>query len=143
MTASIFVVALLFAIFSRKLQNTKKITLFFIGVLVVIFAMNFGKLLETTSKAIAAAKTNIPIKKDFIVDSKSKSPNIYWIHPDGMLGVNAVKKFFHEDQEELLSKLKERGFEINPYANFEGRHTTAVAVPDLMKWDKLNLLEKK
>ena len=63
MTASIMLVALFCTIFLRKLQNTKKATLFFIGVLAVIFTMNLGKILETISNAIEVSNTNIPIKK--------------------------------------------------------------------------------
>lgn len=131
-TTIIFVMAFLAAMLARKAQNTMRAILLFLGVLVVVFAMNFEKLLETVSNANSAANNNVPLKRDFVVDSSAKSPNVFWIHPDGMLGVSSVKKYFGEDQKEFLAALHERGFEINEAANFEARHSTGIAIPVLL-----------
>lgn len=132
LTPCIIVIAFLAAMIARKTQATLRATFLFLGVLAVIFAMNFGKLLDAASMAYSAANNRIPIKKNFFVNSDSKSPNIYWIHLDGMLGVDIVKKYFADDQKEFLSALSERGFEINPSANFEAHHATSIAIPVLM-----------
>ncbi|MBR1602459.1 MAG: hypothetical protein IJ667_03360, partial [Synergistaceae bacterium] len=76
--------------------------------------------------------SQIPIKKNFNVNKKLRSPNIYWIHPDGMLNFDAVAKYFNDNQEKFLSELKQRGFEINKGANFEAHHHTTCAIPVLM-----------
>ncbi len=131
-TSCIIIIAFLVTITTRKIRETIRITLLFICVLAVILFMNLGTLLDVALNGNIESNSKIQIKKNFIVDSNSKSPNIYWIHPDGMLGVDAVKKYFGEDQKEFLAELKERGFEINPSANFEARHLTAIAVPVLM-----------
>jgi len=129
----IVITAFLIAILTRKTQKTIRVTVSLIGVLAVILVMNLGTLIEAASSAkIATNNNNIPIKKDFIIDKNTKSPNIYWIHPDGMLSVNAVKKYFEKDQKEFLAELKERGFEINNGANFEACHLTTIAIPSLM-----------
>lgn len=132
LTACIFLFAFLAAILAKKIRNATTATSLLIGVIVVIFAMNFGKILDAFLDTRANADNQIPIKKDFLLDSNSKSPNIYWIHPDGMLGVDMMKKYFGDNQEEFLSALRERGFEINPSANFEARHWTKIAIPVLM-----------
>ncbi|MBQ7569526.1 MAG: hypothetical protein IJQ63_06395, partial [Synergistaceae bacterium] len=60
------------------------------------------------------------------------SPNIYWIHADGMLSFNAVAKYFNDNQEKFLNELEQRGFEINKGAAFEAHHSTTNAIPALM-----------
>ncbi|MBR1486930.1 MAG: hypothetical protein IJ597_06725, partial [Synergistaceae bacterium] len=80
-------IAIIATIFARRVSNKKLATWLFIGVLTVILIMNFMPLYRAVSYSFLLYKTKVPFKKDFVVDSNSKSPNIYWIHPDGMLSV--------------------------------------------------------
>jgi len=128
----ITIIAVCVTVMFRHVKNTIRNTCLFMCVLAVIFFINFETLYSASSGNFSIAQSQIPIKKDFTVNKDTKSPNIYWIHPDGMLGVNAFKKYFNDDQEEFLTALKERGFEINNGANFEARHFTGLAIPVLM-----------
>ena len=132
LTIAILFVAYVAAVVFRKFHLTLHAIYLFMGVLGVIFAINLGILIYASTQEKTAQKDLVPVKRDFYVDEKTKSPNIYWIHPDGMLGINAVKKYFGEDQSEFLDALRARGFMLNPDANFEARHRTANAVPILM-----------
>ena len=117
---------------ARKINKPVKFVSLFTGVIGVIFLINAGSLALVFINETSTRNIKLPVKFDFSVDENTKSPNIYWIHPDGMLGVDAVKKYFGESQEDFLTKLKDRGFEINPSANFEARHETRYAIPILM-----------
>lgn len=71
-------------------------------------------------------------RSDFAVDpAKTDTPNIYWIHPDGMMSVDMVEKYFRDDQSEFLSALRARGFSVNPSAHFEAGGRTSFAIPIL------------
>ena len=132
LTIAILTVACMAAFVSRKFRLTIQAIYLFMGVLGVIFVINAGILFYSSIQERAAQKNLVPVKRDFYVDKNTKAPNIYWIHPDGMLGINAVKKYFGEDQKEFLDALRSRGFTLNTNANFEARHSTSYAVPILM-----------
>ncbi len=77
-------------------------------------------------------KMNAVLKTEFTVDKTLPSPNVYWIHADGMLGVSAMKTYFGNDQEAFLDALDARGFMVNEDAYFEAAHATVIAVPSLL-----------
>jgi hypothetical protein len=92
-------------------------------------ALRAGISLEANKIDKAAFKTA------FSVDASLPSPNVYWIHADGMLGFDAVERYFGDDQKEFSDALTARGFMINRSANFESGHTTALAAPSLLNPD--------
>ena len=71
-------------------------------------------------------------KTEFNVDNSLPSPNIYWLHMDGMLGFKAMEYLFNDPQLKFTTQLTERGFFINNEAQFEGLHRTVFAVPVMM-----------
>lgn len=70
--------------------------------------------------------------KGYAVDEAFPSPNVYWIHCDGMLGFSSVEKYFGDDQAEFKQSLADRNFAINETASFEALHSTVFAVNALM-----------
>ena len=70
-------------------------------------------------------------KMDFAVAAESASPNVYWLHCDGMLGFDALEKYFGDDQAAFAEALEDRGFQINRSAMLETNHTTKYAVAAL------------
>jgi hypothetical protein len=99
---------------------------------VVVFLLNF---VPATAGYVSEKTVNLSetdYKLSFTVDSAGPSPNIYWIHADGMLGFKAVEHFFDDYQAEFESSLKERGFAVNREAEFEAGHATCNAIPALM-----------
>ena len=70
------------------------------------------------------------IKTEFYIDPNLPSPNIYWIHMDGMMSFEAVEYFFGDSQTELKKELVEHGFLINESARLEAGMTW-IAIPAL------------
>ena len=72
-------------------------------------------------------------KQEFHVDETIEwHPNVYWIHADGMLGFDAMYRFFDDEQEEFTRDLEDRGFWINRSAYFVSEGLTHIAIPTLM-----------
>ena len=67
-----------------------------------------------------------------VVESRLPKPDIYWIHCDGMLGFDAFRKFFRDEQRSFRDFLAGNDFIINGHAEFEAAHRTACAIPILM-----------
>lgn len=66
------------------------------------------------------------------VDKNLPSPNVYWIHSDGMLGFNGFRKYYGDAQRPFKDFLLNSDFAVNESAAFEGCHRTRSAVPALM-----------
>lgn len=103
----------------------------FAGVLLAFNAVpalkiGIGSVREARAVDASAFKTQFSLSED------SPSPNVYWIHCDGMLGFDAFEKYYGDDQAEFVRALGERGFQINRGAMLEARHTTMIAVAALM-----------
>jgi len=71
-------------------------------------------------------------KTEFVVNDKSDAPNVYWFLCDGMLGFDAMERYFGDDQQAFSDALAERGFAINREATFESGHWTRISIPVLM-----------
>ena len=46
------------------------------------------------------------------VSSSLPSPNIYWIHCDGFLGIHSFQKYFHDSQDSFRNELRKKSFFI-------------------------------
>lgn len=125
----IFLVALL----ARKLRFDKApaALLLFAAALVAMNAVPAAKSMLLDRRE-AASFDAAALKREFYVDETSKTPNVYWIHLDGMLGFDAYERYFGDDQAELTQALAEMGFQINRGATLEAAHTTQLAVAQLM-----------
>ena len=70
-------------------------------------------------------------RKDFSIDASLPSPNIYWLHADGMIGFDGMEYFFDDAQEEFTQNLEDYGFILDRGAQFEAYHGTKTALPAL------------
>lgn len=119
---------------NKKPDITKAVSAFLSAIIVVLVVYN-GAMSVGLSNAYAYGHPNgsgAKIKKDFVVDPVLPSPNIYWLHFDGMLGFDAVEKYFGDPQEAFREQLWNRGFAMNPSAALAVYHTTDIAIPALM-----------
>ena len=57
-------------------------------------------------------RMDLPIKRDFVVDPSLPSPDIYWIHLDGMISLCTFEYFFQDDKDWVRQELANRGFLI-------------------------------
>lgn len=130
------IAAIAMALLAQKLVYSSKFAPMVCVFLVCIFAMNAIPLAAKATKARAAnAQQNFGVKTNFIVETDTQAPDVYWIHCDGMLGFDAFEKYYGDAQAEFLAQLAQRGFAVNRSAMFEAGRYTNIAVPALMSPD--------
>jgi hypothetical protein len=112
----------------KKLKDLPEFIAIVLTVVLVINLFNFGKILFYPKGVL----TEYEYKTKFVTEAGLATPNVYWILCDGLLGFDAMEKYFDNRQEELTTKLETRGFNINKSAMFEAGHSTRIAVPLLM-----------
>lgn len=132
LTVFILLTAVIIAAITYKIINTKAYAILFMLISLLLFLFNLVPLTWGTIQRKQSADTVSALKTQFFLDSSTKSPNVYWLHADGMLGVNAIEKYFHETQNDFLEALTERDFAIDSGACFEAAHMTRVAIPTLL-----------
>jgi len=84
--------------------------------------------IEITRASAAASGEENPlfyIKSNFVIDDTLPTPDIYWIHVDGMLSLEAVERYWGVSQDQLREEFVLRGFVIYPDAKFNGALTRA------------------
>jgi len=91
----------------------------------VIFMFNFVPALytEISISTRRPSEQIFDIKSDFTIDHQLPSPDIYWLHMDGMMSFDTIKKYFGDDQEDFKAELEKRGFVINGGADFSAGYT--------------------
>lgn len=62
------------------------------------------------------------------VEPSISTPNIYWIHMDGMPNTSFIEEFYNEDLGEIKESFEEMGFSLNDDASFVGGHHTLLAL---------------
>lgn len=117
-----------------KRFNVEKLALPFNVFLLTVLILNVSTLVMSSINSSKYIE-QVNFKDDFNIDETLPNPNIYWIHADGMLGFDAMDKYFDHPQNEFRQSLKDRGFVINPSASFEGGHVTRISIPVLMSPD--------
>lgn len=131
--AIILAIACLATVLTYKQNHMQKYVKLFMLVFGIVFLINTVSLTwKMINRSNAKEEGNRLIKDEFSIDYNTDTPNVFWIHPDGMLGVDAVKKYYGDDQIEFLQEMEKRGFIVNSGAMFEACHSTAVAIPVLM-----------
>lgn len=133
-TLLILVVAVLASFLLRRLKrDMRKPAIFFSAFLVLILAFNLLQIVKAGLFVKTGLQTGEQLyRTDFYVDlGKNDTPNVYWIHPDGMMGVDMVEKYYHDEQTEYLSALAVRGFSVNVSAHFEAAKATGIGIAAL------------
>ncbi len=125
---------LLIVLFLTRRRESPSFCAFMLVFTGVLLAMNLVPAVQTTLTVRAEDRSVdlTKVKTEFSVDPAAQTPNVYWFHLDGMLGLDAHATWLGDDQAEFRAALKERGFALNEKASFEANHTTSVAVPALM-----------
>jgi len=71
------------------------------------------------------------MKRDFHIDHALPTPDIVWVHMDGMMSLETVEHFFGISKEHLREEFTRRGFLIYEEASLHAGHTSA-ALPALL-----------
>ena len=67
-----------------------------------------------------------------MTDPALPSPDIHWIHCDGMLGFDSFQTCYQDRQEEFQRFLEQNGFEVYRSASFNALSRTVCALPYMM-----------
>lgn len=62
------------------------------------------------------------------VDDKKSEPNIYWIHCDGMTGINEMRKYFNYSNKYLIDYFDKNNYYYNEDASLVAGHNTQKAL---------------
>ena len=119
--------------FSAMFAERNPVFIFLCVGIAVMFVLNLAPALQnevTMSQArLARIDTNIDeselpyIKKSFYIERALPSPDIFWIHVDGMLSMQTVEKHFGMDQHSLREELSDLGFQVYETAILKGDDT--------------------
>lgn len=112
----------------KKFDNLPKLICI---IMCLVLLMNMFTFTRNSFSAKGLSGEN-EYKTSFITDNGLPAPNVYWILCDGMLGFEAMEKYFNEPQTKLTAELEGRGFTINKSAMLESGHFTKIAIPELM-----------
>ncbi|MBR3211279.1 MAG: hypothetical protein IKF71_05035 [Bacilli bacterium] len=128
----VFCIIVVLAIVIKK-QNPK-IKSFCEIVCILLFLMTFFlfgfNTILATYRAISFASRNHHYTETYNakVDENKESPNIYWIHMDGMPSLDFIRKYYKRDIDIYQEELEEKNLMINSDAFFRGGHHTLVAI---------------
>ena len=104
------------------------------GVICLVFAFNFFPAVLSNiikNPEVRVERTDFYIMREISIDDTLPSPNIYWLHMDGMINFADIEYFFNKPQDDLRQQLIQRGFVINEDAEFNA-HITIFSVPALL-----------
>jgi len=92
---------------------------------IVFFIINFAPGLRREVRIIIATRSDnaLAFMKDFNVDHTLPTPDIYWIHMDGMMSMETVETFFDIPVDTLRDELGKRNFNIYENAELYGGYT--------------------
>ena len=123
---------------------------------IILFSFTFINSLYNVFYLIVKSK-DYTYEIDFKTDNTKNKPNIYWIHCDGMMNLNDMKKYFKVDLNYLGNYFDNNNYFYNNDAKLVAGHSTirslaALFNPDyydnfykdyLMDLEKVYLKEKK
>lgn len=96
---------------------------------IVIFLFGYNLLVAIYNVSYLTIKSkSYNYELDINVEEKTKTPNIYWIHCDGMLGFNTIKEYFSYPKKDLQNYLKDNQYIYNYDARLVAGHSTQTAL---------------
>lgn len=135
----IIMISIICAFLLKRISITKPaVGLFFCLMIGFLLIFNLMTAVSASRRENMMAIIDVPkgeqiYKSEFNIASDQQiQPNIYWIHCDGMLGFDAMKKYYGESLTSFQTSLEERGFFVNQSASLEVGHYTMSAIPTLM-----------
>ncbi|MCL2247770.1 MAG: hypothetical protein FWC13_00715 [Oscillospiraceae bacterium] len=130
--------AILIRMFKPRFFNSSPVYKILTASLFVIFVFNLVPGINheiILQRAIAAdgegENATFYIKRDFYTSDSLPTPDIYWVHLDGMMSMETVERFFGVSQNSLREELEYRGFLVYPNAELNAG-STRMALPALL-----------
>ena len=126
----LFIVFILILVFSlKKFVNFKFdfIVTIVSFVIIALFTYNFGTA-AFNSLYVFLCDKEYDYELDIEVDEELDTPNIYWIHCDGMLGFESMDKYFNYGNDYLKKYLNENNYIYTDDAKLVAGHRTQTAL---------------
>ena len=116
-------------VFLKKI-HFKIIVIFFSLMSFFLFVPTF---IRTSYYLIYNVRNSVHYVNDFEikVNDDKNVPNVYWVHTDAMLGMNAMNKYFEYDNQELRNYFNDNNYIYNENAKLKGGQSTKRALPAL------------
>ncbi|MCL2170108.1 MAG: hypothetical protein FWB74_08810, partial [Defluviitaleaceae bacterium] len=112
------------------------------GVICLLFAFNLTTALMAGGTGSASAtmfaegaEPEFYVRRDFNIEPRLPSPDIYWLHLDGMTSLFTLESFWGVNKDILRDELAQRGFVIDETAYLRNSAGTHIAVPMLLSPD--------
>jgi len=124
----VIIFLILIFIFKKFVNFNLSYIILFSMCFIIIFSI--GTLNSSISKYIHSINNTLSYKYKFNlkVDKTKSSPNIYWIHCDGMMSLDDMKKYFNYDNEELKEYLNNNNYYVNSNVRMSLNHHTNTAL---------------
>lgn len=117
------------------IKKSKKINIdTCIGILIFFIGAFFFVTVPKNIYLLIDLETNTSRYKetyDITVSDETDTPNIYWIHCDGMMNFDTIKNYFHYDNMKMKNYLKDEDFYYNEKASLVADHKTQKALAAL------------
>jgi len=152
-----FAVSFIFGIYyfvktKRRLNNATTISNAIAGALLAFILINiatysmenadsFGNELITPNASLVTADTTIETFSP-IQGTVKNYPDVYYIVLDGYMGSNTLKKFLNHDNQEFISYLDNKGFNVNQNA-YSNYHGTVLSITSTFNMRYLNFLTEE
>lgn len=104
------------------------------GVLTLLFLFNATAPIIAGVGNLFRQSVIFVIRNEFEIDDTTPSPDIFWLHVDGMISFEAMEYHFGYSQADARSRLQELGFVIYENAEFAASNTV-LSVPALLSPD--------
>jgi len=144
--AGLVVLTFIFLIFSPSFVTLRPVFNILAICLAVMFLINFipavshELFIQRERAEIVFDEEGIEpfqLKRTFFIDPSLPSPDILWLHADGMMNLETVEWFWGESQEHLREEFVKRGFVIYPDAQLyaAGTFSALIALKSPMFYD--------
>lgn len=111
-------------------------------IIFVFFSFSFVSAVYNFSVSIIKSRS-YNNKIEFKVNDDKDSPNIYYIHCDGMMGISAMKKYFYYNNTYFTNYLKDNDYYINEDASIINGHKTQRSLVSLFNPNYYDKFYKK
>ena len=144
-TFLLYIVFILVLIFNFKKFINFKLDFFVVlisFISIALFAYSFGISAYHELYILFKSKSyDYDIKIE--VDENLNTPNIYWIHCDGMMNTEAMKKYFNYKHKYLTDYLENNNFYVDKDSTLEAGHSTQKALVAMFNPDYYDNFYKK
>lgn len=99
-------------------------------IVIFLFSYNFISAIYNFC-SVSIKSRGYDYKLNINIDENKETPNIYWIHCDGMIGLDVAKEYFNYKKTDLENYLNNNNYIVNENAKLVAGHSTQTALAAL------------